>query len=156
MASLLRSIGFRADVQVVALDPNASPYFNGGRRSRGTRPRSASEAGRADFPSAAGFIPPLLGCAAFVPTSPEINHAISPASAIRSIDAKMTRATALQATEPPAGDAALAGDRARATRPGARSFRSDNRRNADFLSKRVGNYQYNPQWGVLLSQAWVR
>jgi hypothetical protein len=31
-----------------------------------------------------------------------------------------------------------------------------NQRNADFLSKPVGNYQYNPQWGVLLSQLWVR
>ena len=24
------------------------------------------------------------------------------------------------------------------------------------VSKRVGNYQYNPQWGVLLNQLWVR
>ena len=31
-----------------------------------------------------------------------------------------------------------------------------NRRNVDFLSKRVGNYQYNPQWGALLSQLWVK
>jgi peptide/nickel transport system substrate-binding protein len=27
---------------------------------------------------------------------------------------------------------------------------------ADLVSKRVGNYQYNPQWGTLLSQLWVR
>jgi peptide/nickel transport system substrate-binding protein len=26
----------------------------------------------------------------------------------------------------------------------------------DFLSKRVGNYQYNPEWGMLLDQLWVR
>jgi peptide/nickel transport system substrate-binding protein len=25
-----------------------------------------------------------------------------------------------------------------------------------FVSERVGNYQYNPQWGVLLDQLWVR
>ena len=31
-----------------------------------------------------------------------------------------------------------------------------NRRNVDFVSKRVGNYQYNPQWGLLLDQAWVK
>jgi hypothetical protein len=24
------------------------------------------------------------------------------------------------------------------------------------VSKRVGSYQYNPQWGVLLDQLWVR
>jgi peptide/nickel transport system substrate-binding protein len=27
---------------------------------------------------------------------------------------------------------------------------------ADFVSKRVGNYQYNPAWGILLDQLWVR
>ena len=26
----------------------------------------------------------------------------------------------------------------------------------DLISKRVGNYQYNPQYGALLSQMWVR
>ena len=32
----------------------------------------------------------------------------------------------------------------------------DNARNVDLVSKRVGNYEYNPQWGVLLDQLWVR
>jgi hypothetical protein len=27
---------------------------------------------------------------------------------------------------------------------------------ADLISKRVGNYQYNPLWGVLLAQLWVK
>ena len=27
---------------------------------------------------------------------------------------------------------------------------------ADLISKHVGNYQYNPQYGALLSQMWVR
>lgn len=25
-----------------------------------------------------------------------------------------------------------------------------------FLARRVGDYQYNPQWGVLVDQLWVR
>ena len=25
----------------------------------------------------------------------------------------------------------------------------------DLVSRRVGNYQHNPQWGVILSQLWV-
>jgi peptide/nickel transport system substrate-binding protein len=29
-------------------------------------------------------------------------------------------------------------------------------READFVSKRVGNYVFNPQFGVLLDQLWVR
>ena len=27
---------------------------------------------------------------------------------------------------------------------------------ASIVSKRVGNYQYNPEWGILLDQLWVR
>ena len=26
----------------------------------------------------------------------------------------------------------------------------------DIVSRRVGNYQYHPQWGVLLDQLWVK
>ena len=31
-----------------------------------------------------------------------------------------------------------------------------NPRIVDFVSARVGNYQYHPQWGVLLDQLWVK
>jgi peptide/nickel transport system substrate-binding protein len=31
-----------------------------------------------------------------------------------------------------------------------------NARQLDSVSRRVGNYQYNPQWGILLDQLWVR
>jgi peptide/nickel transport system substrate-binding protein len=31
-----------------------------------------------------------------------------------------------------------------------------NERAVDFVSKRVGNYQYNPMSGALLSQLWVK
>jgi hypothetical protein len=26
----------------------------------------------------------------------------------------------------------------------------------DFVSKRVGNYQFHPLWGLLIDQLWVR
>jgi ABC-type transport system substrate-binding protein len=29
-------------------------------------------------------------------------------------------------------------------------------KNVDIVSQRVGNYEYNPQWGVLVDQLWVR
>jgi hypothetical protein len=32
----------------------------------------------------------------------------------------------------------------------------DNLRVSDFVSRRVGNYQYNPQWTALLDQLWVK
>ena len=31
-----------------------------------------------------------------------------------------------------------------------------NPKNIDFVSKRVGNYQFSPQWLFLLDQAWVQ
>jgi len=31
-----------------------------------------------------------------------------------------------------------------------------NRTYVSLVSPRVGNYQYNPQWGLLLSQLWVK
>jgi peptide/nickel transport system substrate-binding protein len=31
-----------------------------------------------------------------------------------------------------------------------------NQQDVSFVSKRVGNFQYNPQWRVLLDQLWVK
>jgi peptide/nickel transport system substrate-binding protein len=31
-----------------------------------------------------------------------------------------------------------------------------NGREVDLVSKRVGNYEYHPQWGALLDQLWVK
>jgi hypothetical protein len=33
---------------------------------------------------------------------------------------------------------------------------TSNRRSVDFVAKRVGHYEYHPQWGVLLDLLWVR
>ncbi len=154
MASLLRSIGFRADVKAITPGPSGpSNYF-----SAVADPRNRAQIGYggwfADYPSAAGFIPPLLSCAAYVPTSPETSSNLT-GFCDPSIDAKMARATALQATNPPAATL-LWQQIERELLAQAPLVPTDNRRNGDFVSKRVGNYQYNPQWGVLLSQLWVR
>ena len=31
-----------------------------------------------------------------------------------------------------------------------------NPKQIDFLSKRVGNYQWNPQWYILIDQMWLK
>ena len=73
----------------------------------------------------------------------------------RSIDAQMKRAAALQAQDPPA--ATLLWQRIeREILDQAPMVPTSNRRNIDFLSKRVGNYEYNPQWSVLYDQLWVK
>ena len=33
---------------------------------------------------------------------------------------------------------------------------TDNSQNVAFVAKHVGNFQYHPEWGVLLDQLWLR
>jgi peptide/nickel transport system substrate-binding protein len=153
IASLLRSIGFRTDVKAIVPVPDASGYFN-----KVADPANRAQIGfggwASDYPSAAGFIPPLLSCAGSTPQSPETSTNLT-AYCNPAIDAKMTRASGLQATNPPAASLLWQQieDELLAQAP---LLPTVNQRNADFLSKRVGNYHYNPQWGVLLSQLWVK
>jgi peptide/nickel transport system substrate-binding protein len=153
MASVLNSIGLRAHVNAIRVGNSAEAYF---RKVSDTRLKAqiGFSGWGADYPSAAGFIPPLLSCAAFVAASPMQNTNLA-GFCDHSLDEDMVRATALQAQDPPA--ATLLWQRIeREILAQAPVVPTDNRRNVDFVSKRVGNYQYNPQWGVLLDQLWVK
>ena len=67
----------------------------------------------------------------------------------------MTRAVALQAQDPPAATLLWQQIEAKilAQSPVVPTVVQ---RNVDFVSKRVGNYLYSPQWGVLLEQLWIK
>jgi peptide/nickel transport system substrate-binding protein len=154
MAAILRLLDFRASVRVVPLDPKtgATPYFDKVGDSR-TGAQIGFGGWFADFPSVSGFLPPILSCGAFLPADPlnaNLAEFCDPA-----IDAKMTRARTLQVQDPPAATL-LWQEVEQDLLAQAPIVPVVNRRNADFISKRVGNYQYNPQLGVLLSQLWVR
>ena len=73
----------------------------------------------------------------------------------RDIDAKIKRALALQASDPAAAGPLWA-DIDRSIADKAPSVPTHTSKGLSFVSKRVGDYQYNPQWGVLLNQLWVR
>jgi len=153
MASVLDSLGFRARVKAVPVAPDPSIYFNKVSDSR-VRAQIGFGGWGADFPSAAGFIRPLFSCAAFVPASPEQTTNIAE-FCDHSLDAAMARAVALESQDPPA--ATLLWQRIeRQILAQAPVVPTVNPRNVDFVSKRVGNYQYHPQWGVLLDQLWVQ
>jgi YVTN family beta-propeller protein len=150
VVSLLNSLGYRARLQVVR---DIGAYF-----MRVSNVRTGVQIGFAgwfqDYPSAEGFIRPLLSCAAYDPTSPETTTNYS-GFCDRSVDAQMARATATQVTDPAAGiqlwqrveEALLA------QAPIVPAF---NFNYVSLVSARVGNYQLNPQWGILLSQLWVK
>jgi peptide/nickel transport system substrate-binding protein len=67
----------------------------------------------------------------------------------------MDRASALQASDPPAAAAAWAALDRQVTDQAPWVFLSTDR-GFDVVSTRLGNYQYHPEYGMLLDQAWVR
>ncbi len=91
--------------------------------------------------------PPGLSCAAR--GSGATSRFCDPA-----IDREMARAEALQTTDP--CRRRTSGRRSTQLTDAAPWAPFANGVVLEVVSKRVGNYQYNPQWGTLLDQLWVR
>ncbi len=150
----LREVGYAATLRVVPLDRKTgiTPYFQKVGDSR-TRAQAGVGGWAADFPSPASFLGTLVGCDAFIPES-LINNNLS-GFCDRRVDSMLEQATTLQAEDQP---------RASVFWPKVEAAILDrapivpfwNARSVDFVSKRLGNYQYNPQFGFLLGQAWVK
>jgi peptide/nickel transport system substrate-binding protein len=149
MVSLLDLLGYRGRLEAVDPDIHFAKVLDSG-----ARVQTGYFGWIAGFPSAADFIPPQFSCAAFVPASPD--QSTNPSEFCdRSIDVQMDRAAAAQVQDPAAATT-LWQQVEQALLAQAPVVPAYNRRNVDFVSKRVGNYQYNPQWGVLLNQLWVK
>ncbi len=107
----------------------------------------AFDAWAADYPAASNFITPRFACdATWIPSAnfcdPEI-------------DAMIRHATQVQADDPAAAGALWAAiDRAAVDQ--APFLWLTNEIAVEFVSERVGNYQWNLQWGGLPNQLWVR
>ena len=109
---------------------------------------TADPSGRveADYPAASDFIEPLFSCRV------DVQHR----SLLRpELDRRIRRALQLQRTEI-AGANRLWTELDREITNKALWVPLYNVYGADLVSKRVGNYQYNPRSGALLSQLWVR
>jgi ABC-type transport system substrate-binding protein len=149
VVSLLDSLGYRARLRVVP----GSVYFN-----KVADPKTRAQIGfggwALDYPSAEGFIRPLLSCGAYRPASPETTTNIA-AFCDRAIDRQMTRAAEAEVHDPAAGIALWqrVEDAILARAPIVPAF---NKSYISLVSARVGNYEYNPQWGILLDQLWER
>ena len=106
-----------------------------------------------DYPSASNFLQLLFSCGS-ISTSPLKNVNYSETCDPR-LDRLMRRALTLQVSDPPAaGDAWARVDRA--VVKGASWVPLFNPTGIDFLSRRVKNYEHNPQYGLLIDQLWVR
>src|SRR5262249_34018348 len=94
-----------------------------------------------DYPTASGFInDTIFSCSYFC--APHIDRDIA-------------RARSLQATNPAAANALWAQIDRELTDAAPWLFLY-NTKQPDFVSSRVGNFQYNLQYGILLDQLWVR
>jgi peptide/nickel transport system substrate-binding protein len=146
--SLLKGLGYRASLKLAPPDE----YFSSISDSR-ARVQIGFYGWAADYPAASNFINSLFSCDSFVPaTTNQVN--VSEFCDPR-IDAEIKRALTVQASDPTAsGD--LWAEIERQIVDQAPWVSLHTAKAASLVSKRVGNYQYNLQWGPLFDQFWVR
>jgi YVTN family beta-propeller protein len=143
VVSVLDSLGYKA--RFVFVDD----YSQEGK----LRPQAGFNGWLPDFATPAGFIDQALTCESDQPANPgnqNVAEFCDPA-----IDRDIARAQSLQATDPEAATN-LWSKVDRELTDQAPWVPFGNSLEVGLTSLRVGNYQYNPQWGILLDQLWVR
>lgn len=147
VGTVLEKLGYR----VTLVYPGDAVYYKKISDSR-TRAQVGILSSLADYPTPGDFFS-QFACAAFQPGSATN---VDPAEFCDPrTDALIARASRVVQTDPEAARRAWAAvDRRLADRaPVAPLFVN---RAVDLVSLRVGNYEFSPQWGVLLDQLWVR
>jgi ABC-type transport system substrate-binding protein len=144
----LRQLGYRASLRLL---PD-STYFTYTNDSRNHAQVIDSGWGT-DYPSADDFIG-KLACDYFVPGN---GQATTDASGFcdPALDKQIARAAALQTTDPPAATALWAQLDQQLTNL-AIWLPTVTPNETDLTSRRADNYQYNPVWGALIDQLWIR
>jgi peptide/nickel transport system substrate-binding protein len=144
----LRELGYRASERFLS----ASTYYTFTNDSR-NHAQIISGGWSADYASANDFIGKVT-CSYFVPrngpTTTDASELCDPA-----LDRQITRADSLQNSEPPAAAASFARIDRELTNL-AILLPTVTPNEVDLVSRRLGNYQYNPVWGVLLDQLSLR
>jgi len=147
VVSILRKLGYRASAWPVGLpeyNPLASNSANRVQISRGGT--------LTDYPAASDIINQWLSCSAWEPNSDTNNNRAQFCD--RRIEATIRTALDLQLSDPQAAsDLWTEIDRQIVNE--APWLPLVNLKTVDFVSDRVGNYQFHPQWGILLDQLWI-
>ncbi|HEY3944291.1 MAG TPA: ABC transporter substrate-binding protein [Solirubrobacteraceae bacterium] len=141
LVTTLRAIGYRARLVEVP----GSRYFS----SDWARFQAGVDTWFQDYLAPSDFFQYLVECSA-------IATGFNPGGFCdHRLDARINKALATQVPNPGvASQEWTAIDRTLVDR--AVNVPIRNELDADFVARRVGNYQYNPQWGVLVDQLWVR
>jgi peptide/nickel transport system substrate-binding protein len=151
MLSVLKSLGYRPRLKVVTGGP--AKYFPLVSDTR-THAQIGFTGWSADYPSETGFLTVQYACSAFVPGQPDLTSDSS-FFCDRSIDRLMARAAAVEAVNPAAARA-LWQQAERRLLAAAPVVPTENPTSVDMVGKRVGNYQFHPQWHALVDQLWLR
>jgi ABC-type transport system substrate-binding protein/DNA-binding SARP family transcriptional activator/streptogramin lyase len=149
LVSVLDQLGYRASLQVIT---NGNVYVKRLYDSR-QRMQVGWFSWYQDYPAPADFISPLLTCRSFLPASPGNLNAAEFCNP--RIDAQVTQALALQARNPRAAATLWARIDHQIVNQ-APWVPIYNPRSLVVLSTRVGNYQFDPYWSLLIDQLWVR
>jgi peptide/nickel transport system substrate-binding protein len=149
MVTDMDSIGYKASTQLLT-DGIQYPYVQNSKNH--SKWNIAWSAWYQDYPAPSDFLNVLLGCGSVHPNS-DASPNIA-AFCDKSIQTQMDQAEAM-GSNPSAADAIWQKVDHEMTdqAPWVDLY---NPKQIDFLSKRVGNYQWNPQWYILIDQLWVK
>jgi ABC-type transport system substrate-binding protein/DNA-binding SARP family transcriptional activator len=146
---MLDALGYRASLRTY---PHDHSYYE-----KAGLEQSRSQIGffgwEADYPAGSAFFEPLFTCVAYRPDAP---YDMNPAGYCDpQIDDQISRASSLQTVNVAAANRAWRQLDTEVTQD-APWIPLVNPLGIDVVSARVGNYQRNPVFGVLLDQLWVR
>ena len=148
LQSVLTSIGYVTDVKPISTNIQFTYIQNTNNKVQ----MSVSQWYK-DYPAASDFLNILFGCASFREGS-DASINIS-GFCDKEIDAKMQKALDLGVTDQKAADKMWAEiDRQITDKAPAVGLFTPKR--LDFVSKRVGNFKFNPQFNWMVTQAWVQ
>ena len=148
MQSVLTDIGYEADVKPIS--PNIQFTYI---QNTNNKVQISITQWYQDYPAASDFLNILFGCSSFTPGSDSsINIA---GFCDTEIQAKMDAALALGVTDPDAANVMWSEiDKAVTDKaPMAALFTP---KHIDFVSKRLGNFQFNSQFYWMVTQSWVQ
>jgi peptide/nickel transport system substrate-binding protein len=149
LVSVLKTLGYKARLHAMEDFGKYSAAIADSRR----KIQVGGNAWVADYASPSNFFFPILTCSSFHPRTPD-NGNLAEFCNPR-IDAEIARARSLQISDPQAA-AALWSKIDRDVVDQAPWIAHQNPRAFNFVSRRVGNYQFSPQWFLLLDQMWVK
>jgi YVTN family beta-propeller protein len=148
VVSVLKRLGYRASAR-----PVAGERYNLLASNSRNRTQISVGGTLTDYPAPSNIIQTWLGCDSFRPASG--SNANRAGFCDPTVDTGIERALALETSDPKAANRLWAQiDRKIVDQ--APWLPTVNLNTVDFVSERVGNYQFHPQWGMLLDQLWVK